>query len=232
MSANKLILLGAAASTVVFMMAAQAGGVDPVHPVDMPAAPVVDSGYYFEGHAGYAYQNYHDSSQWVMNTGVGANTDDNRKGGFSGGLAMGYKINNYVALELGWFQFPSVNVNAAGASRAWLQSWALYLAGKYIVPIAAHTDGFFKVGVAYRNVDLPASATVAASVVDRKSEYVRPMFAVGFAQELSPSFAVLLQYAFFMGARNSFEFNTAGSGALGTVPVNVFTAGLAYQFTV
>lgn len=231
MSVSKFLMAGAVTAASLFAISTQAGGID-VSSDNMPVAPVVDNGYYFEGHVGYAYQNYHDSSTWVRNTSVGDNTDDNRKGGFSGGLAMGYKINNHVAVELGWFQFPSVNTNASGVGKAWMQSWALYLAGKYIIPLSSCMDGFFKVGVAYRNVDIPASATIASTITDRKSEYVRPMFAVGMAYNLSVNFAALLQYAYFMGANNSFQLTTSGAGALGTVAANVATVGLAYKFTV
>ncbi|PIZ03567.1 MAG: hypothetical protein COY58_08930 [Gammaproteobacteria bacterium CG_4_10_14_0_8_um_filter_38_16] len=232
MSVKKILLLGATGLAAVSMTAAMAGG--------YTHEPVVsDSGYYVEGHLGYARQNYFDNQQWAVSSGVDNNNGGNARGGFAAGLDAGYKINNNFAVELGWFYLPSVNVASQGFSPVRLKSWALYLAGKYMTPVSwmNNTDWFFKLGVAYRQATVSTTGTVIAGpttlgISKGKSTFVRPMFATGLDYSFSDTWSGIVQYAYFMGARNSFPLSTSANGALGTVAANVFTLGLGYKFTV
>lgn len=232
MSVKKIVALGAAAVAAVSVTSAMAGGYMPVAPA------VVDNGYYFEGHMGYARQNYLDNALYRQVTGVSANHNSNETGGFSVGVDAGYKINKHFAVELGWFHLPSVNVRPDGQARAYVTSWALYLAAKYMMPVmhSTNTDLFFKLGVMYRDAKAPATPVNGSGTTITKttSDFVRPMFAVGVDRSLSSDLSFILQYAYFMGARNSFPTTTSGNntGSLGTVAANVFTAGLGYKFTV
>lgn len=236
MSVKKMLLLGAASVAAVSMSTAMAGGY-----THEPAAPMADSGYYIEGHLGYARQNYFDNINWrsagtLYST--GSNNNSNVRGGFSGGLDGGYKINRHFGVELGWFHLPDVDVVANKTVAAtYLRSWVLYLAGKYMMPLPwmNSTDVFFKLGVAYRKATLPAithAASTGFNVSSGKSTFVRPMFATGLDYSFSDTWSGIIQYAYFMGARNSFPRKTAATGALGTVAANVFTLGLGYKFTV
>lgn len=233
MSVKKILLLSAAGVAAVSMSAAMAGGY-----THEPAAPAADNGYYIEGHLGYARQNYFDNIKWrtTGTAGVNGNNNNNGRGGFAAGVDAGYKINRHFAVELGWFHLPDVNVMLISQPSAYLKSWVLYLAGKYMMPLPwmNSTDVFFKLGVAYRNATLPSAATAstAYNVTSGKSTYVRPMFATGLDYSFSDAWSGIIQYAYFMGANNSFPFATANSGALGTVAANVFTLGLGYKFTV
>ena len=94
MSVKKILLLGAASAAAVSMTAAMAGGYT-------NEAPMSNSGYYVEGHLGYARQNYLDNIRWrsATNTGVNGNNHNNAAGGFTGGLDAGYKINRHFAVE-------------------------------------------------------------------------------------------------------------------------------------
>ncbi|HLB56200.1 MAG TPA: outer membrane beta-barrel protein [Coxiellaceae bacterium] len=236
MSVKKILLLGAAGAAAVGMTAAMAGGFtqEPMN--------ASDSGYYIEAHAGYARQNYFDNENYDTegtNTGTGTNNNSNVTGGFSGGVDAGYKINSNFAVELGWFYLPDVNVMTsatAGIAPAWMTSWALYLAGKYMMPIAwmNNTDAFFKLGVMYRSATLPAAAVASTGygTTTGTSTFVRPMFATGLDYSFSDAWSGIIQYAYFMGANNSFPLTAANSGSLGTVAANVFTLGLGYKFTV
>lgn len=236
MSVKKILLLGAAGVAAVSMSAAMAGGF-----THEPAAPMADSGYYVEGHLGYARQNYFDNENW-RSGGTGYNTASNNnsnvRGGFAAGLDAGYKINRHFGVELGWFHLPDVDVSRTGVAPAtYLKSWVLYLAGKYMMPLPwmNSTDVFFKLGAAYRKATLPTAAQAATSgygVSSGTSTFVRPMFATGLDYSFSDTWSGIIQYAYFMGARNSFPHSTANSGALGTVAANVFTLGLGYKFTV
>jgi len=124
-----------------------------------------------------------------------------------------------------------------------MKSWALYLAGKYMMPIAwmSDTNLFFKLGVMYRTVAIPANALVwtagTIGTKTRKSNFVRPMFATGLDYAFDQNWSGVFQYAYFMGANNSFAVarannNVNAAQALGTVGANVFTLGLAYNFNV
>lgn len=233
MSVKKILLLGSAAVAAVSMSSAMAGGY-----THEPVAPMADSGYYVEGHLGYARQNYVDNKNWFdqgLVNGYSSNLNNNNgRGGFAAGVDAGYKINRHFGVELGWFHLPTVNLATTGLSAANLESWALYLAGKYMMPLPwmNSTDVFFKLGVAYRKATIPAAAQAGYMVNTGESTFVRPMFATGLDYSFSDTWSGVLQYAYFMGANNSFPNTTANTGSLGTVAANVFTAGLAYKFTV
>ena len=234
MSVKKILLLGAGGAAAVSMSAAMAGGM-----THEPAAPMADSGYYVEGHLGYARQNYRDARNWgqtgTASYSTASNNNSNVEGGFAAGLDAGYKINRHFGVELGWFHLPDVNVVAnSSVAAAYLKSWVLYLAGKYMMPLPwmNSTDVFFKLGAAYRKATIPAAVQTGYAVNSGSSTFVRPMFATGLDYSFSDTWSGIIQYAFFMGARNSFPKTAANSGAMGTVAANVFTLGLGYKFTV
>src|SRR3990167_9993743 len=161
MSVKKILLLGAAGIAAVGMTAAMAGG------FTHEPASVDDSGYYVEGHAGYASQNYYDNSRWfAAGAGFRTNRNNHAFGGFSGGADAGYKINRDFAVELGWFHLPDVNTMTTGLAQSYLTSWVLYLAGKYMMPLPwmNNTDAFFKLGAAYRSATLSSSAVITNAV--------------------------------------------------------------------
>lgn len=199
----------------------------------MPSDPVVRMGFYAEGHAGYAFQEYNNSATWNELLLPGS-SDDNRHGGFSGGVDVGYQVNNNFSLEAGWFHLPSVDVNAESAADAWMESWAAYLAGKWIVPIGVNIDMFFKAGAAYRKVTLPSNTTFTPGVTINayKSTYVRPMFAAGLQHSFRNNAFITLQYAYFMGAENSFPVTATTSGPLGTANAQVVTLSLGYALII
>ena|SRR3990167_8481380 len=225
MSVKKILLLTAAAVATVGMTGAIAGGYT-TEPQAEPA-PMTENGYYIEGNAGYGIQDYYDQSNW--RAGGIQSSGSNVKGGFAGGADAGYLINQRYAIELGWDHLPDVNVANSGS--ATLSSWVLYLAAKYMVPLSWHdTDWFFKVGVDYRRATMPSSMVTQYNVTTGSTSFVRPMFATGFDMGFAGAWNAILQYAYFMGARNSFPYNTANAGSLGTVAANVITLGLGYKF--
>lgn len=230
---KKLFLLGAAGFSIVTVTNAMADNSYAPNPHRSNA----NTKMYIELHSGYARQNYFDSQSWNQSAGTfgtNLNNNNNAFGGFSAGADAGYQINRHFSAELGWFHLPSVNVMAQGTAPSYLKSWVLYLAAKYMMPIQwmNDTDAFFKLGAAYRKANLDSAAVTAAATSTGKSTFVRPMFATGLDYHFNESLIGVIQYAYFMGARNSFAYSTANSGALGTVAANVFTLGLGYQFTV
>ena len=235
MSVKKMLLLGAASVAVVGMTAAMAGG----YTHEPMAAD--QSGYYIEGNVGNTWSDYAQNENWRSTGGVNNNdrSHSNAEGGFAGGVDAGYKINNNFAVEAGYYHLPDVNVAAAAVAPTYLTSWLLYLAGKYMVPLAwmNNTDWFFKFGAAGRQDNVSTTARVVAAgttlaIGHGEANYVRPMFATGLDYSFSDAWAGIIQYAYFMGARNAFPLSaSSNSGALGTLAANVLTVGLGYKFT-
>ena len=242
MFSRKMILSSAAVIAIAAATSAVAGGVD----ADM-LIPKTDAGYYVGVDLGYAYANYKDSVQWRNNTHLEEGSGShNITGGFAGDIHFGYQLNKNYAFELGWFYLPEVETNASNhghvtvsapltlrnAPTAWMNSWVLYLAAKYMIPLCQKLKGdvFFKVGVAYRHEDIPKNASFAGNISTRVADYVRPMFAVGYERNLFDHLFINAQYTYFMGARNAFPLDIASNGQLGTVPANVFTLGMSYHF--
>jgi hypothetical protein len=203
---------------------------------------------YTEMHLGYARQNYYDNPNWNFPptpsgsppfpgvVGTNFNNHSNVRGGFAAGVDAGYQINKNFAFELGWFHLPTVNVAQANTPPSYLRSWAMYLATKYMMPIAwmNRTDLFFKLGIAYRKATLPTSALAAAggyTTSTTKSTFLRPMFTTGLNYNFNKSCMGVIQYAYFMGANNSFPQLGPNTGALGTVAANIFTLGFGYRLT-
>ncbi|HLB55824.1 MAG TPA: hypothetical protein VJK30_00640 [Coxiellaceae bacterium] len=254
MSFKKIFLCGVVASAAFSMISAMADDDFLPNPELMFAVQksaqksaekqTYKNNIYIEGNAGYARQNYFSNenyqsfSQAGFGFGINYNNNNNATGGFSGGIDAGYQFDKYFAVEFGWYYLPSVNVMQTGAAPAYLTSWAMYLAAKYLMPLywMHNTDAFFKLGAEYREATLPAASLVnnvgGFDVSDGNSTFIRPMFATGFDYHFNNEFFGIAQYAYFMGANNSFQQLTSGTGSLGTVGANVFTLGLGYQFDV
>ncbi len=250
MQTQQKFLFATAGFIAMTVCSAMAGGysLEPATPIAPPVTTSdANNGYYVEGNLGYARQDYFDNTVWQSQvTGIQSNglntsaTNSNLYGGFSGGADLGYQINQHYAVELGWFYLPPVNVNPSNASPwvqgAYMTSWALYLDAKYITALQfiPKTDWFFKLGVAYRDVTIPTTATIwlNQTISQTNSDYVRPTFATGFDYHFTQHFTGLFQYAYFMGANNSFSLfpGVLNPTALGSVADNVFTLGLGYNF--
>ena len=210
MSVKKMLLLGVASIAAVSMTAAMAGG----GYTNEPVAHVADNGYYVEGHVGYGSNDYYNNNQWQAHSGVEGNNSGSVYGGFAGGLDLGYKINQNVAVELGWFHFPGVDVASTDNSGAllpsvYLTNWALYLAAKYMTPLPwiNNTNWFFKVGVEYRRADVSTTAIVNGTstlgISNGSSNYASAMFATGLDYSFTDVWSGIFQYAYFLSASQS-----------------------------
>lgn len=227
MSIKKTFLFGVAGFAALSMTAAAAGGYDDTS----ASTPTTDAGYYVGVDLGYTYQNYKDNVAWREYTLLEeGSSSHNITGGFAGDIHFGYQMNKNYAFELGWVYLPEVRVSAG----AWMQNWVLYLAAKYMMPLCPKIKGdvFFKFGLAYRHADLPSNVVLSnnTTINTRGSDYVRPMFALGYERAVFDALYMNMQYAYFMGANNSFPLTTTVNGALGTVAAHVFTLGMAYKF--
>lgn len=109
-----------AATALLTCNAALAGGFAP------QATPTsLSNGFYAEPYFGYGYVN-------ALHNAV-------RRNGISGGLAVGYKLNDNWAMDSGYTQLPHANVS----------TYYFYASLKFIFPINSGWDVFAKLGPAY-----------------------------------------------------------------------------------
>lgn len=249
MSVKNLLVLSAAALTVVGASAALAGGPD--HMAMAAAAPASQNSVYVDLHAGYAQSNWtENNTNGVMGgsrSSVGGlfAPSSNGKGGFTGAADLGYNFTQNVALEAGWFYLPEVKGNvtsigrgvAAAGSTAKVNSWFAYTAAKLSVPVMENVDLFGKVGVAYRELSYDVPATVSALGATGTGNYWSPIFGAGLEYTLG-SWLVGAQYTYLpsneaVNRALSSSTTLAGCGAPNAAPdVNLYTAFLGYTFNV
>lgn len=207
MSVKKLLLLGAAGiASVAVSSAALAGG------PDVAPAPSYQA-VYVEGNVGYAFQNWAGIA--------GAVVTSNRRGGFTGGVDVGYQWSRYLAAELGWFWLPRARFGGiAGAPR--VTSWFAYLAAKMMVPLpwVDNLDLFMKAGISWHRL---SARLVGLAATAGTLNLWRPVFAVG------------LQYTFYQNwmANAQFMFVPGAVSFVNPVPhAYLLTVGLGYKFAI
>lgn len=251
MSVKKLLVMGAASVAAVGASAAMAGGPDHMA---MPVAPAFQPSVYLEGHLGYAQSNWADElANGVMGAAVNnANGSvfsptDKGKGGFAGGVDLGYNATQHLAVEGGWMYLPEVKgthntavnrtiTGLANGATANVKSWMAYAAAKFSVPVMENLNLFGKVGVAYRSLKYSVSQTVAGLANSTgKGHYWTPVFAAGL-QYMMQNWIVGAQYLYLPGHASVNRGSTgqmAVTGAPNAAPeVNLYTGFVGYQFNV
>jgi opacity protein-like surface antigen len=213
--------------------------------VEIPAAhPMVPtSGIYLEGNLGYARINYADTddapSFSIPNIGQGAFiATQNLRGGFSFGFDAGYQLNQYWAIELGWYYLPETNFrlttqtifNELSTDKVEFNSWGAYLALKIMIPfmVIPGASLFFKGGLGYRRINLNFMFTSDSNLTIATGKMYKwsPMFAVGLQWMLNHNWIFDLQYMRFPGG----SFANEPFGVSGALPAaNIFTISLGYM---
>lgn len=235
MSVKKLLVLAAATVAAVGATAVLAGGSDHMA---MPSEPSFQNSIYLDGHIGGALSNW---KNFNANNVMGASGNSfyapnkNSKGGFTGGLDLGYNITQHIAVEGGWFYLPQVKgaPTALGAlakmtGTAKIDSWFAYGAAKLSVPVMENLDLFGKMGVAYRSLKYSG---VSINGVTGNGHYWSPLFATGLQYNWG-SWQLGGQYAYLPGNSESNSGN-ALFGAPNSAPeVHLLTAFLGYKFNV
>lgn len=203
MSVKKLLVLSAAGvATMALSAAAFAGGPD----------TAAKNGIYVEGGVGYVYENFHDLNSTFYNS--------NQTGDFAAVVDAGYRWNQYLALEAGWFWLGTADVTNTNIE---VDNWAVYGAVKLMAPIMHNLDAFFKAGVAYR--DSSASANVGGTTIRDDATDVVPMFAGGVQYDIP-------QYNLFVAGQYAYIGRLRDNGGVVAPGAHVFTASLGYMFEV
>ena len=240
MSVKKLLVLAAAGLAVVGATAVMAGGPDHMA---MSSPAVFENSVYLDLHAGYDQSNWTDfNSNNVMGaSAVSAYApSSDGKGGFTGGLDLGYNVTQYVAFEGSWFHLPEVTGKGTGAIQstttsqsASINSWVADLAAKLSVPVMENLDLFGKVGLAYRQLtySLPSVASVTLKAVTNDGHYWTPLFGTGI-QYTWNNWLFGAQYTYLPGD-STINHGYTGFGAPDAAPeANLYTGFVGYKFNV
>lgn len=233
MSVNKLLTLTAVSlASLGVATAALAGG-----PEYAPAPSY--AGIYLEGNVGYAARNWLKSTPTPFGAlnlvpGVLSSTS-NARGGFTGGVDVGYQFNQYFSVEAGWMYLPQVKgtINLGGSIapfQAKVSSGLAYGAFKMSAPVYENTYIFGKLGAGYvynRAKGLPAGTTFTSTngtAGVTRSNYWNPLWAAGVQYYFNPSLSVNFQYMNIGG------YSKASSKNFAAPSTNLFTVGVGYKF--
>lgn len=246
MSVNKLLTLTAVGvASLGVAAAALAGG-----PEYAPAPSY--AGIYLEGNVGYAARNWLKSAPTPFGisnlsnvSGGGIASTSNLRGGFTGGVDVGYQFNQYFAVEAGWMYLPRAKatfntsdatfnaVNSQSVATpftASVNSGLAYGAFKMSAPVYENTYIFGKLGAGYvynRAKGLPAGVTFSStngSAGVTRSSYWNPLWAAGVQYYFNPSLSVNFQYMNIAG------YSKASSKNFAAPSTNLFTVGVGYKF--
>jgi len=211
MSVNKLLTLTAVGvASLGVATAALAGGPD--------TAPAPSyAGIYVEGNAGYAVRNWLNDPLTVY--GIARNSlssHSNARGGFTGGVDVGYQFNQYFSVEAGWMYLPQVKGTVANTVTIKTTSGLAYAAGKGSLPIYENTYIFAKMGAAYVYNRISNSGA--------HSRFWKPMWAAGVQYYFNPNLSMNVQYMSVAG------YHGTSTSKFTTPDANLFTVGLGYKF--
>ena len=210
MSVKKLLVL-AAGLTVIGATAAIAGGPDHMA---MPAQPAFQNSIYIDAQLGYASVN-NDAFNVLGNL-----VNNNKNGGFTGGVDMGYTFTRNIALEAGWLYLPNTGFahSTAPVFSGQVRSWLIYAAAKFSAEVMENLDLFAKTGVGYRDNNLSINGN------NSSGGYWLPLMAAGLEYTYG-SWLFGAQYTFITGNGSS-SIDNNGAKA------NLYTGFVGYKFNV
>jgi len=201
-------------------------------PEPAPVAHPIDySGVYVDLGFGYAFVNWKDASIGAFNnfsSTVTGGTSSNGNGGFSFGVDVGYQINRYLGLELGWYYLPKVRGNTdvtPALQPLTLKSWFAYLALKGMLPITRKFDFFVKVGPAYRALRYSGTGSTMIGFGGQTNQYWTVMAGGGFQYWLDENWVVALQYIYVGRCGQTSNITRQAPGA------NLALVNVGYKFT-
>jgi opacity protein-like surface antigen len=215
--------------------------------VEYPSA----AGFYLEANGGYSYRNWRDDGNFqnyliIVQAGTVLGTLSNGQNGLTVGADLGYQVNEYIALETGWYYLPQVRYTvpsgvgillgspALGGNNLVINSWLYYFGGKLMVPIYHRLYLFGKLAAAYINVrgSLTAGLSSIASAMNlpTSGNFWAPLFATGVQYDITWNWSVNLQYLFVEG--NSHTPFGSTPTTLPSPDTNLFTVGVAYKFAI
>lgn len=222
MSIKKLLVLAAAGVATMGVTSAMAGGVDSTYSAPM-AATAPTSYFYVQGQVGYATTN------WQKQLDSGSTNWTKPNGGFTWGVDAGYMWTQNLGLEVGYFMFPEASNSGTvlGVANGSIDSWALYGAVKFAVPIYPNLDIYAKAGVSYNRAKWGGTGTLtgtsgAATTVPVTYHNWGFVGGAGVDYTFDNNIFVNVQYMRFAGNNNDSIQQTTNP--------NVYTAGVGYKF--
>lgn len=210
--------------------------------IEYPSA----AGFYIEVNGGYSYRNWRDDGLFqnyvtLAQLGIIPGSFSNGQNGLTVGADLGYQVNDFIALETGWYDLPQMRYTVAtgnvvhAGNNILVQSWLFYFGGKLMVPIYRQKLFLFgKLAAAYLHNQ--ASYTVALSNVvnglnlPTSGNFWAPLFAAGVQYDITWSWAINMQYLFVEG--NSHTPYGSLPTTLASPDTNLFTIGVAYKFAI
>lgn len=204
--------------------------------------PPAFSGIYFEGNVGFLVRNWEENlpvqNYITIFQGRGApfGTFNHGKGGFVGGLVIGYQWNKFFGAEIGWNRFVTTSyfippyLQVAVGSEAKFRTWMGYFALKFLAPFYADRLFVFgKIGAAdmTNRVKLKFIPMVG---VPQKGDFWAPLFAFGFYYLINWNWSVNFQYMFIPGLPTAPLAGNIREAPM--PPSDIVTVGLGYKLTI
>lgn len=228
MSLRKKLISIAAGIISIVATAVFAGGPE-VPPPPPPPIPC-DSGVYLEGNIGYASINWNHITSLTFPDTLRSHSND--QGGFTGGGDIGYQFNDYVATEMGVFDFQNVNDTDALANTLRIRQWFTYAAFRLSgpVPFISNLEAFLKAGIAYRESDFKEFIPFLHfnNVLDQIAWV--PVFAAGAEYYFNQYWSVSAEWM-YVGGNDNRGFSNGIVYHVPSMPAaNLFLAGLQIHF--
>lgn len=160
------------------------------------------------------------------------NSKKNAPWGFTFSGTVGYRFNNYWAVQGGyiWDNQQKAKYNNGSVTTAYrFDQYHWYLAFKGRLHLVNAISSFIMVGAARTRQKLIESKSTGASPADLKYDFWSPMGAVGLVYNVSKNFSVDLQYMYIFSSIKQ-PLDTQKYLIMGA-STQRFTLGLMYLFT-
>ena len=166
-----------------------------------PGSPAVskeayNSGLYATAAISYMVTDYASSLNW--------GTSERGDSTFAYGGALGYQFGPHFAVEAGGYSNIYSKLKSMGnlviKPYEGIEWYALYAAGRVMVPLYTDVNVYMKLGVGYQHYNLLANRPLTSGF-DSVSKSVNPMYGVGFSYRMTQSLSINLAYTHFVGSR-------------------------------
>lgn len=185
------------------------------------ANAALPSGLYVSGQTGYA-DTHMESKLSPLKTATALAND-----GLAGRLAIGYKLTNNIALELGYLQLATAKVNQRKGLELSNKQNAIDVAAKGMLPITNNVNLYGKIGAAYLTTRLQAKYDVNGVPVTQDLNAAQgiakhkwaPEAAVGMGYDITKNVTVDTSFT---------RIQPVGKNRPGNI--NLLAVGVAYNF--
>lgn len=224
---RSLLAIALAAFSVITF----AGGPMPAEPLVVAPPPIDRTGVYVDLGGGYASVDWGNFGVGSFNgySALDGSVNHNRTGNYTFGFDVGYQINNFLGMEVGWFYLPQVKGNSdifVSLPDLKLSSWMAYLALKILIPLSRHFDLIGKVGLGYRSLDWGGNAIGIFGFGDRNADYFTGLFGGGMQYWFDQNWSISAQYLYLLGRTSGGQVSRRAPSA------NLIVGTVAYIFAV